>query len=92
MEEIICSRKYIGAVVPLATISALQHFTLVVLICVCVFVSLDRTHAAGSFGPFSVDCKVMTRMETLMPSIFLIPFYLQAVQIHSANGVKLLEA
>jgi hypothetical protein len=23
---------------------------------------------------------------------FLIPFYLQAVQIHSANGVKLLEA
>jgi hypothetical protein len=24
--------------------------------------------------------------------IFLIPFYLQAVQIHSANGVKLLEA
>jgi hypothetical protein len=24
--------------------------------------------------------------------IFLIPFYLQGVQIHSANGVKLLEA
>jgi hypothetical protein len=26
------------------------------------------------------------------PRIFLIPFYLQAVQIHSANGVKLIEA
>jgi hypothetical protein len=25
-------------------------------------------------------------------TFFLIPFYLQAVQIHSANGVKLLEA
>jgi hypothetical protein len=25
-------------------------------------------------------------------TIFLIPFYLQDVQIHSANGVKLLEA
>jgi hypothetical protein len=25
-------------------------------------------------------------------TIFLIPFYLQAVQIHPANGVKLLEA
>jgi hypothetical protein len=25
-------------------------------------------------------------------AIFLIPFYLQAVQIHSANDVKLLEA
>jgi sorbitol-specific phosphotransferase system component IIBC len=24
--------------------------------------------------------------------LFLIPFYLQAVQIHSANGVKLLES
>jgi hypothetical protein len=24
--------------------------------------------------------------------LFLIPFYLQAVQIHSANGIKLLEA
>jgi hypothetical protein len=24
--------------------------------------------------------------------VFLIPFYLQAVQIHLANGVKLLEA
>jgi hypothetical protein len=52
IEEIICSRKYNGAVVPLATISELQHFTLLVLICVCVFVSLDGSHATDFFVPF----------------------------------------
>jgi hypothetical protein len=31
-------------------------------------------------------------LVTAAESIFLIPFYLQAIQIHSANGVKLLEA
>jgi hypothetical protein len=30
--------------------------------------------------------------SSAVKSFFLIPFYLQAVQIHSANGVKLLEA
>jgi hypothetical protein len=29
---------------------------------------------------------------SIEPQYFLIPFYLQAVQIHSANGVQLLEA
>jgi hypothetical protein len=35
------------------------------------------------------NTRVVTTMEI---NFFLIPFYLQAVQIHSANGVKLLEA
>jgi hypothetical protein len=30
--------------------------------------------------------------DACRPEFFLIPFYLQAVQIHLANGVKLLEA
>jgi hypothetical protein len=30
--------------------------------------------------------------EQMQDFFYLIPFYLQAVQIHSANGVKLLEA
>jgi hypothetical protein len=30
--------------------------------------------------------------SSYVPVFFSIPFYLQAVQIHSANGVKLLEA
>jgi hypothetical protein len=38
---------------------------------------------------FLSDCKLC---DIVHKEIFLIPFYLLAVQIHSANGVKLLEA
>jgi hypothetical protein len=42
-----------------------------------------------SYDASAVDI-VCPRLVQL--NFFLIPFYLQAVQIHSANGVKLLEA
>jgi alpha-tubulin suppressor-like RCC1 family protein len=38
------------------------------------------------------DLKGMFRGSSSYITFFLSPFYLQAVQIHTANGVKLLEA
>jgi riboflavin transporter FmnP len=40
----------------------------------------------------SVSGNVRFEVVMIVNSFFLIPLYLQAVQIHLANGVKLLEA
>jgi hypothetical protein len=39
-----------------------------------------------------VSASYVQRHYRIYPEFFLIPFYLQAVQIHLANAVKLLEA
>jgi hypothetical protein len=57
-----------------------------------VFVSTLITKERRIMEPcVSVPVRVLLGNDT-MTFFLLIPFYLQAVQIHSANGVKLLEA
>jgi hypothetical protein len=55
--------------------------------------STDRIIFSCTVSPADlITWKVPVRGVALLVLIFLITFYLQALQIHPANGVKLLEA
>jgi hypothetical protein len=60
-----------------------------------ILVIVDKSFYSKYYESFQETSQLLagTGWPTYTPGrFFLIPFYLQAVQIHSANGVKLLEA